>query len=356
MPKRNRNKRQHPNIPFEHGARILSSVQVDSYNLRISDKDGFIGDNANKAAFLEKVAHWRKQIDGHTAEKHLHKASSDISKTGIEKILEGEDELAQAIVWSAIHDFAADLSDVIDRFLKEKNWAKTERIAVGGGLSESAAGRLAIAEAMLRLNSLGTEIDLVPIEYPADEAGLIGAVHLVPAWVLKGHDAIVGVDIGGTNIRAGIVAWETKKKGTLVSKAKVWKMDLWRHGDEVPSRSKATKRLAKMIKNLLEDAKEADIRVAPIIGIACPGIIESDGSIAAGGQNLPGDWESKSFNLAHEITSSIPSIQGKDTFVVIHNDAVVQGLSQVPLMGDVHRWGILTIGTGLGNARFTRNP
>ena len=37
----------------------------------------------------------------------------------------------------------------------------------------------------------------------------------------------------------------------------------------------------------------------------------------------------------------------------MHNDAVVQGLSEVPFMQDVKRWGVLTIGTGLGNARFT---
>jgi hypothetical protein len=32
---------------------------------------------------------------------------------------------------------------------------------------------------------------------------------------------------------------------------------------------------------------------------------------------------------------------------------VVQGLSEVPNMQDVERWGVFTIGTGLGNARFT---
>jgi hypothetical protein len=37
----------------------------------------------------------------------------------------------------------------------------------------------------------------------------------------------------------------------------------------------------------------------------------------------------------------------------MHNDAVVQGLSEVPFMKDVQRWGIMTIGTRLGNARFT---
>ena len=37
----------------------------------------------------------------------------------------------------------------------------------------------------------------------------------------------------------------------------------------------------------------------------------------------------------------------------MHNDAVVQGLSEVPFMQDIQHWGVLTIGTGLGNACFT---
>jgi hypothetical protein len=41
--------------------------------------------------------------------------------------------------------------------------------------------------------------------------------------------------------------------------------------------------------------------------------------------------------------------------VLMHNDAVVQGLSEIRVMQDVRRWGILTIGTGLGNARFTNH-
>jgi hypothetical protein len=39
--------------------------------------------------------------------------------------------------------------------------------------------------------------------------------------------------------------------------------------------------------------------------------------------------------------------------VVVHNDAVVQGLSELPFVSDRTHWGVLTIGTGLGNARFT---
>ena len=49
----------------------------------------------------------------------------------------------------------------------------------------------------------------------------------------------------------------------------------------------------------------------------------------------------------------IPTIGEHETSIVLHNDAVVQGLSEIPFMQDVAHWGILTIGTGLGNARFT---
>ena len=50
---------------------------------------------------------------------------------------------------------------------------------------------------------------------------------------------------------------------------------------------------------------------------------------------------------------AIPRMGRHETIVLMHNDAVVQGLSEVPFMQDVKHWGILTIGTGLGNARFT---
>ena len=34
-----------------HGARVLPSVEVDSYNLEVEDDEGFIGDKASKIAF-----------------------------------------------------------------------------------------------------------------------------------------------------------------------------------------------------------------------------------------------------------------------------------------------------------------
>ena len=100
-------------------------------------------------------------------------------------------------------------------------------------------------------------------------------------------------------------------------------------------------------------AKKEGFKLAPFIGIGCPGIIEEDGSIDRGAQNLPGNWESSRFNLPAALLEAIPKIGDDETAILMHNDAVVQGLSEVPFMQDVKRWGVLTIGTGLGNARFT---
>ena len=174
--------------------------------------------------------------------------------------------------------------------------------------------------------------------------------------MIEAHDGIVAVDIGGTNIRAGIVVSNLKKSADL-SKAEVTRSELWRHGDEDPKRDEAVERLIEMLGDLIERAEKDNIGLAPMVGIGCPGIIAEDGSIEAGAQNLPGNWESSRFNLAELIRKEIPTIGKHETAVIIHNDAVVQGLSELPSMGDYERWGVLTIGTGLGNARFTsRKP
>jgi predicted NBD/HSP70 family sugar kinase len=104
---------------------------------------------------------------------------------------------------------------------------------------------------------------------------------------------------------------------------------------------------------LIKSAEKEGLKLAPFIGIGCPGRIEEDGSIDRGAQNLPGNWEASSFNLPARLYEEIPTIGEHDTAIMVHNDAVVQGLSEVPFMRDVERWGVLTIGTGLGNARFT---
>jgi hypothetical protein len=143
------------------------------------------------------------------------------------------------------------------------------------------------------------------------------------------------------------------KKSSELAKAKIVKSDLWRHGDDDPDRETATKRLIEMLEDLIEWGRKNEMELAPVVGIGCPGVINNDGSIERGSQNLPGNWESSRFNLPQLIRERITRIGDGETMVVMHNDAVVQGLSELPYIEDRKHWGILTIGTGLGNARFT---
>jgi predicted NBD/HSP70 family sugar kinase len=335
-----------------HGARLLPEVEIDTYNEELRDADGFIGDRASKRAFQAIVDDWRARL-AKVGEDPLGDApTEELGKKVLDKALQSDDAAAAALVHSAIEEFAAELAAVIRRFLRLKAWQDTERIVIGGGFRQSRVGELALGRASLLLKAEKIEAALEPIAHHPDEAGLIGALHLFPAWAFAGHDAILAVDIGGSNIRGGIVRFELAKG--LVKSGTVEAFDLWRHADDKPKRDEAVGWLVAMLEKMIARAKREGLRLAPFIGIGCPGIIDEDGAIERGGQNLPGNWESSRFNLPREIRKAIPRIEGHATVVLMHNDAVVQGLCELPRMREVERWGVLTIGTGLGNARFTR--
>jgi hypothetical protein len=335
-----------------HGAARLPSVDVDSFNLELKDDEGFLGDRASKGAFRQILETLRKPLRKSGEDPLGEKDAKAIPKSTLDEALAGDDIMAAALVHGAIEEFAQELSYVTQRFLKSKAWADTERIVVGGGFRQSRVGELAIARTETLLKAEGLKVDLEPIRFHPDDAGLVGCLHLAPSWIFEGHDSIIAVDIGGTNIRCGVVETRWKKAPDL-SKASVWKSELWRHADDEPTREGAVKRLVKMLKELIAEADAEGLRLAPFIGIACPGVINEDGSIEKGAQNLPGNWESSKFNLPVSLIEAIPRIGEHDTAILMHNDGVVQGLSEVPFMQDVEHWGVLTIGTGLGNARFT---
>jgi len=335
-----------------HGATRLPSVDVDSFNIELKDEDGFLGDRASKGAFRKILDSLRKPLKDNGDDPLGKKASAEIAKSELDEALIGDDIGAAALVHGAIEEFAQELAHVTRRFLKTKAWADTERIVVGGGFRDSRAGELAIARTSIILKSDDFKGDLVPIRFHPDDAALIGALHLAPSWIFEGYDSILAVDIGGTNIRCGVVETRWKKAPDL-SKASVWKSELWRHADDEPTREGAVKRLVKMLKELIARSEAEGHKLAPFIGIACPGVITEGGAIEKGAQNLPGNWESSKFNLPASLVEAIPQIGAHDTAVLMHNDGVVQGLSEAPFMQDVERWGVLTIGTGLGNARFT---
>jgi predicted NBD/HSP70 family sugar kinase len=335
-----------------HGAARLPSVDVDSFNIELKDDDGFLGDRASKGAFRKILDDLRKPLKKNGDDPLGGKSADKITKSELDAALQGEDILAAALVHGAIEEFASELAYVTSKFLKTKAWADTERIVVGGGFRQSRVGEIAIARTDILLKADGFKVDLVPIRFDPDDAGLIGCLHLAPSWIFEAYDSILAVDIGGTNIRCGVVETRWKKAKDL-SKASVWHSDLWRHADDEPTREGAVKRLVKMLKSLIDEADAEGLKLAPFIGISCPGVINEDGSIAKGAQNLPGNWESSKFNLPASLVEAIPAIGDHDTAVLMHNDGVAQGLSEVPFMQDVDHWGVLTIGTGLGNARFT---
>lgn len=334
-----------------HGGQVLPAVTVDTYNEVLRDEDGFVGDRASGRAFRAILDDWRERLRGHGDDPFGDVPTSEISKSKLDAYLAGGDPVAAGLVHTVVEEFGKELAVVVRRFLRLNDWAETERIVIGGGLSASHIGQLAMGRAAVLLSSDGVKIDLMAIDNHPDKAGLIGSVHLAPAWILEGHDAILAADIGGTNLRVGVVQLKIKKGD--ISKVGVWKYLHWRHRDDAPSRDQAIDRMAEMARELVEAAAGDKLKLAPFFGIGCPGLIDEHGVIRQGGQNLPGNWEGEDFNLAQELAHRLPLINGHEPLFVIHNDAVVQGLSEVQRMQDVRRWGVFTIGTGLGNARFT---
>jgi hypothetical protein len=335
-----------------HGGKVLSLVTVDAYNAEMRSPEGFLGDRASRRAFQAILDDWRDRVSRTGDDPLGDEPSEQIGKKQLDKMLtEGEAEAA-GVIHGAIEEFAQEFAQVIRRLLKLKDWKGTEALVIGGGLRTSRIGELAIGRTSVLLKADGIDVDIKPIRSHSDHAGLIGCIHLVPSWILSGHDSILAVDIGGTNIRAGIVDLRRKKSADL-SQASVKHFELWRHREDAPKREDAVKRLVDMLLGLIKQADKEGANLAPFIGIGCPGVIVADGSIERGGQNLPGDWEHKSFNLPEQLRTAIPTIGDHETVIVMHNDAVVQGLSEVPTMREYEHWGALTIGTGLGNARFT---
>src|SRR5947208_4906749 len=255
-----------------HGASRLPWVEIDSFNFELKDEERFLGHRASKGAFRETLEWWRKPLRKSGDDPFGKELSENISKKELDAILVGDDTEASAVVHSAVEDFAQELAHVTRRFLKTKAWDKTERIVVGGGFRDSRLGELAIARAEIVVKADGFKVDMVPIRFDPDDAGLIGCLHLAPSWIFEAYDSILAVDIGGTNIRCGVVETRWKKAPDL-SKAAVWRSELWRHADDEPTREGAVKRLVKMLKDLIAAADAEGQKLAPFIGVACPGVI-----------------------------------------------------------------------------------
>ncbi|MDT8274964.1 hypothetical protein WDZ11_14915 [Roseomonas mucosa] len=338
-----------PAPALRHGARKLPGVSVRGYNAELKEGGGFIGDRARRDAFLERLEDWRHRA----ADPWLGQSLAELGKARLERALEEGSPLEMGILLAAIEDFSSALAEVIARFLALPDWKGVEALVIGGGFSAGLLGRLAIGRAAVRLLEAGHKVSLHPIGHDPDEAGLLGWRHMLPAEALEGRDAFLAVDIGGTNLRAGVVRLAGCGPRDP-ARDQVWASRLWKHAADQPDRDDAVRGLATMLHDLSHAAIHAGLRLAPVVGISCPGLIDEEGHIERGGQNLPGgDWEEdRGFSLPAALAKLVPRIGGGEARFLMHNDAVAQGMSEAPAMRDVTRWGVLTIGTGLGNASF----
>ena len=339
-------------LAIAHGGGTLAAVTVDAYNAELRDDEGFIGDRASSRAFRSLLDDVRERLSAAGHDPLGGNSTDKITKGRMDKLLAEGDPEAAGVIHTAIEEFAQEFAAVIRRFMKLERWQGTQRIVVGGGLRGSRVGELAVGRAAVLLHGDGVDVELTPIQHDPDEAGLIGGAHLAPSWIFGGHDSILAMDIGGTSIRVGTVALNLKRAPDL-SRAEVVNSEQWRHRDEEPTRDAAVDRIVAMLQGQIKRAGKDGLNLAPFVAVGCPGLIAADGQIERGGQNLPGNWEHEHFNLPERLRQAIPRIGDHETQVAMHNDAVVQGLSQTPFMQDVEHWGVMTIGTGLGNARFT---
>ena len=341
-----------PSALLAHGAEALSRVTVDAYNAELRTSEGFVGDRASKRAFQAILDDWRERVSKMGEDPLGEQPSEEISKKQLDKVLLEGDPEAAGMVHSAIEEFAQEFAAVIRRFLRLKEWKNVERIAVGGGLRQSRIGELAIGRTSVALKGEATKSSCVRSvtlpTTPASSAACISCRHgcspaTTASWPSTSA-AATSAPASSNSMRRRTatwpmptcIAWSSGGIGTTRRSARM----PWSDSSSSCSISSSVR------------AKDG-LTLAPFIGIGCPGVIRPDGSIERGGQNLPGNWEAKGFNLPQRLREALPKIGDHETVIVMHNDAVVQGLSELPWMQDVKHWGVMTIGTGLGNAHFT---
>src|SRR3954454_4404076 len=108
-----------------HGAGRLPSVDVDSFNIELKDGDGFLGDRASKGAFREILDRWRQALAHSGADPFGETPTWNLTKSQLDKYLEGDDPASAALIHSAVEDFAGELTLVVSRFLRLPEWKST---------------------------------------------------------------------------------------------------------------------------------------------------------------------------------------------------------------------------------------
>ena len=183
-----------------HGASVLPSVSVESYNLEIKDNGGFVGDKASKSAFARILKKW-VDLAGEAGREPLGNIDlANPDKDKLAALLADGDPDAASLVMSALAEYSHELAAVLKRYLRLKEWKKVSSVVVGGGFMANRLGQMAIAHTEWLLRAEGIKLNLLPIRNDPDEAALLGGVHLLPPWMFASHKAMLAVE----NTRGGI--------------------------------------------------------------------------------------------------------------------------------------------------------
>lgn len=341
---------------IEHGSATLPGVVIDDYSAVLVRNGKLVGDGASRSAFDDMLQSWRMRFLEHQHKDPFDQLPDGPLATRQLDHLYSRGGAAADTIETASEDYARTLARVVMEFRALDTWRGVDRIIVGGGFRSSRVGQHAIERARQLIHQEAAANELPDLEvrllhHDSDDAGLLGWVHMLPREALAGEQGFLAVDIGGTHVRCGVVMLG-RSGAANASRATVWRRSKWCHADQDVSRDGLVEKLSHMLQAEMACCDRHQFQLAPFIGISCPGVIRKDGLIDRGAQNLPGNWE-HGFDLPQALRERIPHIGGGTTRVLMHNDAVVQGLSELPYTRDVARWAVLTVGTGLGNASFT---
>ncbi len=340
---------------MEHGRCRLPLVEIVSYSLPLREGDDFLGDLASGSEFRRILSHERKKVPTDGEPPFGWQRTKEIEGDDLEAALTARDDEAEAVVLErALKRFTDRFASVLLRFLETATWKGTQRIVCGGGLMEGEVGADLLRRAQERMRQSHPNLEMQRLHHPPDVAGMVGWAYAAPREVLGGGDGFVAVDIGGTNVRWGIVRIDRSPPER--DKLTVEHYEKWCHADEEVDRERMVERIAEGAKAMFAIAASDGVRLAPFVGLSCPGVVRPQGRLASGGQNLPGDWSEDGFDLPREVAARLEPVSGQAPLVMLHNDAVIQALSDLPRMRDVERWTAVTLGTGLGNCSFENRP
>lgn len=340
-----------PSLP-QHGAAELRGIRIDSCSL---DLPPGLGPQAHRA-FDAVLADWRRRLAraGGT-DPFGGDPAVQVAEEQLDAALAGGAPDVAGLVQGAVEDFARGLTAVIRRILALPDWGGTQRVVVGGGSRSSRVCEAALGRAGMLLRAEGSRISLVALRHDREEAGMIGAARLLPQRQIAAVDAVLAADLSGGVFRAGVVLPRLGVSPGFAA-AGLWRTRQFGVGHARLHRDGAVERLAAMLAEVAGDALAAGFALAPVVAVAAPGRVAPDGRLSSAARSLPGAWEEEEFRLPEPLGAALRAEGLSDFAVLMHNDAVCQGLSDAPFQRDVARWGLVTPAAELGNARFTNLP